>query len=246
MIKEKYFVRTEPIDNTERYGPNTWNSLEVTVFQKNEDGTEERLGSYERDYHTLYQTFHPFRKDGRDYALYSPRYTATRVMALPSCEDFAGEEPSPYGFCPVEYYVPEEKNEDARLAFVSGCVWGDDTHWKVQYLDLSGIDTGTMNREEKFGYHVLPRGIPLRDAIKLFDDEDEYWIEIATFTAFSTDKEMNEVYMQSGQNDYSGITSNRRMGSDIEVSDMRWIQLPLVFDNNFPVSDMGAESFTEK
>jgi hypothetical protein len=38
---------------------------------------------------------------------------------------------------------------------VWGCIWGDDSSWKVQYLDLSRIQDGLINRDERFGYIEL-------------------------------------------------------------------------------------------
>jgi hypothetical protein len=35
---------------------------------------------------------------------------------------------------------------------VWGRLWGDDSSWKVQYLDLSEIRHGRIRREERFGY----------------------------------------------------------------------------------------------
>lgn len=64
-----------------------------------------RIGSYETNFGG--QPFYAFEQDGRWFALYSKHYTATRVMSLPDCSDLGGEEPHTYGFCPVEYYVPE-------------------------------------------------------------------------------------------------------------------------------------------
>jgi hypothetical protein len=49
-------------------------------------------------------TFHHFRVNDQELALYSPDYTTTRLMRLPSCEDIGGEEPNSWGFCPAEYY----------------------------------------------------------------------------------------------------------------------------------------------
>src|SRR5262249_41440812 len=153
---------------------------------------EEQIGEYVRNYPNFFDTFFPFEKDGKDYALYSTDYTATRVMELPSCRDIGGEEPSSGGFCPVEYYVPtyvdlettysgspetpyangkilrSRKNKatpedlepvsnvsnwrDAKtgeamkfesltraispltfypFGFIAGCVWGDDSSWKI-------------------------------------------------------------------------------------------------------------------
>jgi hypothetical protein len=78
------------------------------------------------------------------------------------------------GFCPVGFYVPdwwdlhdesiipgsEYWNADyewpsGEFGFVWGCVWGDDSSWKVQYLDLARIHSGVIRREERFGYVEL-------------------------------------------------------------------------------------------
>lgn len=80
------------------------NGLHVGVFRL-EDGQEEQVGEYERNFPVLYNTFFHFVRDGRDYALYARQYNATRVMELPSCKDIGGEEPHII-FCPLDYYVP--------------------------------------------------------------------------------------------------------------------------------------------
>lgn len=41
------------------------------------------------------------------------------------------------------------------FGFVWGCFWGDDSSWKVQYLDLSDVQNGVVRREERFGYVKL-------------------------------------------------------------------------------------------
>ena len=115
--------------------------------------TGEQVGSYERNYPFM-NTFHAFKSNGKWYALYSKHYTATRVMSLPDCKDLGGEEPSSVGFCPVEYYVPnseaigEEEGQEGNISgsfgFIAGCVWGDDTSLKLQYLDLSNIKNGLI------------------------------------------------------------------------------------------------------
>jgi hypothetical protein len=102
-------------------------------------------------------------------------------MDLQSGEIIASEEPAPGGFCPVGFYVPdwwdihERAERDGTLpgsrrwtpdhewpsgefGFVWGCVWGDDSSWKVQYLDLSRVQERVLTREERFGYIVLDTG----------------------------------------------------------------------------------------
>lgn len=40
----------------------------------------------------------------------------------------------------------------ARFAFVCGCVWGDDSSWKLQVFDLSKVSDGIITRDDRFGY----------------------------------------------------------------------------------------------
>jgi hypothetical protein len=158
-------------------------------------------------------------------------------MELPSCKDIGGEEPSSYGFCPVDYLVPtyieqetlsETKGSmgtnktDVRktrinnpqenalskfvnktpytnfntgeecetvttyrpltpllyssFGFVAGCIWGDDSTYKIQYLDLTEAERGIIKRDERFGYIALPENQSLKDAIDMYDygwDEEE-------------------------------------------------------------------------
>jgi hypothetical protein len=200
--------------------PGAWNSIRVGVFRVEGD-TETQIGEYVRNYPTLFRTFCHFVKDNKDFALYSPDYTATRVMELPSCLDIGGEERDFYGFCPTDYYVPSfvetetvyatgetfryHRNEPSPqslvpyeengnrsypvipltyypFGFVSGCVWGDDSTYKIQYLDLREVEKGIIKREEKFGYIAMPEHLTLKQTIDIsgYDDKDDsYDITIA-------------------------------------------------------------------
>jgi hypothetical protein len=226
----EYFAKViAEIDNGENY----WKYLKIGIFKIEKD-SEEQIGEYERNYSLFYNTFCHFQKDGKDYALYSPNYTATRIMELPSCEDIGGEEPSPAGFCPTDYFVPtyieqetswetvsakgriggdisknrlnnpndEDLTESIKsrefnyqgtgepckittrsrpltplnyyqFGFVGGCFWGDDSSWKVQYLNLSQAEKGKIEREERFGYVEILDGVRLKDAIRLTGHNDE-------------------------------------------------------------------------
>ena len=119
------------------------------------------------------KTFFPFRWKDNWYALYSREYTCTRIMKLPECEDIGGEEPNGFGFCPVELYVPINPATDSSIGFgfVAGCVWGDDTSWKIQFLDLRECEKGVIKRDDRFGYLELPDDCSLEAAIGL----DEWW-----------------------------------------------------------------------
>lgn len=146
-----------------------WSTLRVDVMRRNDDGTAEKIGEYERGYSSMYATFHPFRQGDREFALYSHQYTGTCVMELPSCRHVCGEcEWKALGFCPTGFYVPtregdtsepEEPGEEdpvgGQFGFVCGCVWGDDTSWKIQFLDLSKLPEGKFTRDDRFGYLEL-------------------------------------------------------------------------------------------
>ncbi|HEX6865457.1 MAG TPA: hypothetical protein VF414_21695, partial [Thermoanaerobaculia bacterium] len=131
------------------------------------------VARFDRNY-SLLRTFEPFRQRGRDYALIAPQYTGTSVMDLETGQVIAGEEARGDGFCPVGFYVPDwhDVNDSSLIpsarywdadsewpvgdfGFVWGCVWGDDTSWKVQYLDLSRITEGVIVRDDRFGYVAL-------------------------------------------------------------------------------------------
>jgi hypothetical protein len=235
-------------------------SLRMGVFDK-----EKHIGEYLRNYHGFGEsTFYAFEQAGRWYALYSKDYTCTRLMVLPSCQDIGGEQVDSYGFCPVEFYVPEivvqkfepakidrppynprhdpkkwakirkirptwwkfwqkkcwtvydwpENNSEykraceehdrlfkewmkihpfeeryAKWGLVAGCIFGDDTSWKVEFIDLSRAAEGIIKRDDRFGYLSLPGGVSLRDAVNVdfidADDDEKQMIQIAhplTFT----------------------------------------------------------------
>lgn len=174
-----YTVKTSPISN----GPNYIGSTLVEIF-----GDGEKIGEYKRNYSSYgEETFCPFTQNGQDYALYSKEYTTTRVMKLPECMDLGGETGNQCGFCPVEFWIPIEekciisrnseeyevsihKGFHGQWGFVAGCIWGDDTTWKIQLLDLHDAANGNIKRVHEFGYHQIPRDRKIEDAI----DECEF------------------------------------------------------------------------
>jgi hypothetical protein len=54
-----------------------------------------------------------------------------------------------------KYWTPDEEWPTGDFGFVWGCYWGDDSSWKVQYLDLSQVQQGVIKRQERFGYIEL-------------------------------------------------------------------------------------------
>lgn len=96
------------------YRPGAWHGVRVGVFRRVGDA-EMQVGEYERNFPSLMRTFAPFEAAGRDLALYSPDYTCTRLLELPSCRDIGGEEPSGTGFCPVDFFVPYFVELESRV-----------------------------------------------------------------------------------------------------------------------------------
>ncbi|MBW2995152.1 hypothetical protein KY312_02275 [Candidatus Woesearchaeota archaeon] len=213
-IRKKYIIEATKVESKN----DCWDTLDVVVLKEGK-----KIGSYKRNYPNICHTFYPFIFNGKEYALYSPEYTATRIMELPSCKDIGGEEADSNGFCPVDYFVPvfrkvkEEAGDEEELVliedacfdekelndyeqhspiesfpfgFVAGCLWGDDTTWKIQYLDLSEAGKGIIKRDSRFGYIHLPSGIRLRDAIDLdgFDETGNIAIAHTDFYKLETGK----------------------------------------------------------
>ena len=86
-----------------------------------------------------------------------------------------------------EYNEPEEEGEpppkETRLRFASfgflcGCYWGDDSLWKIRFIDLSEVHNKVMKITERWGYCPLPVK-PLRECVILDeDDTNGEWIGV--------------------------------------------------------------------
>lgn len=171
--RDKYCVKVTSSKNVD----GTFNSSIVDVYRREAKSTVlEKICTYSRNL-GIYETFEPFRQGGREYALVSCEYTRTAVLDLLSGTVIAEEAetvPRGSGFCPVGFYVPDwwDVNDDSMIpgseywtadnewpdgsfGFVWGCIWGDDSSWKVQHLDLSRIRDGIITRDERFGYLEL-------------------------------------------------------------------------------------------
>jgi len=175
--------------------PGEWCSQRIGVFQVDNKDIENPkiLGTYIRNYSYLMDTFAYAKINGRYFALYSPDYTSTRVLEIKpdiGIEDIGGEDHHPYGFCPAEFhfvYDDESDDEDPNPSFalVAGCIWGDDTSWKIQYIDIDRIEEGIITRDDRFGYIQLPEALKLKDAVSYYSDDQ---IHIAHVNVFDTTK----------------------------------------------------------
>lgn len=78
------------------------------------------------------------------------------------------------------------KTEYCNFGFVSGCVWGDDSSWKLRYIDLSKIMDKQLAITEKFGYVSLPDSLTLKKCINMSNWEPENnWIHIVKQVGFN-------------------------------------------------------------
>ena len=49
---------------------------------------------------------------------------------------------------------------NAPYGFVAGCIWGDDSSWKIQLLDLKNVDKGEIKRLDDFlPYIEMPQNV---------------------------------------------------------------------------------------
>lgn len=94
-LKQRYTTTCTSIPTR----PGCWDVLNVEIFDNGE-----KIGEYKRNYSSFYNTFFPFEKNGKHYALYSKDYQTTSVMSLPDCQHIADTESY---FCPVDFYVPD-------------------------------------------------------------------------------------------------------------------------------------------
>ncbi|MEM7224879.1 MAG: hypothetical protein AAF495_18005 [Pseudomonadota bacterium] len=195
--RELFSTRVSTVEST----CGTWNTLRVDIL----DQAGRVAVSYERNHPSLYRTFEPFRQGERMLALISSDYTATSVIDLGTGEVLAAEEPSSLGFCPAGFYVPDWWDvHDGRIlpgstnwsgdlevptgnfGFVWGCVWGDDSSWKVQYLDLTHVQEGKLLRDERFGYVELadhPK-LDAKDFIRCSFYQGRCNVTFATLTSY--------------------------------------------------------------
>ena len=117
--------------------PGCWNEVIVSV-EKN--GVA--LGQYIRSYPTLFRSFHPFKIEGKYYALLSSDYTKATLYDL---ETFTELSSTASGFCPTGFFVPQLDDWDYEhvlrptYAIAIGCFWGDEHTWKIKKIDLTDL-----------------------------------------------------------------------------------------------------------
>lgn len=107
-------------------------------------------------------------------------YDSYTVDCDMEAQDFLNEQKVP-DFVSVQY---------CKFGFLSGCVWGDDTSWKLRYIDLSQIPDKVLTITEKFGYWELPDA-PLKKNIRMDGWEpDHHWITLVKQEYFNLEKDV--------------------------------------------------------
>lgn len=81
----------------------------------------------------------------------------------------------------------------------SGCVWGDDSSWKLRYVDLSRIDEGIVITDERFGYVELPSG-KLRDLVEIEAEAKRVKIAVPLYFDMESGKAQYQKYFNDNLN----------------------------------------------
>lgn len=91
-----------------------------------------------------------------------------------------------------EEFAAETKDADYRdttycqFGFISGCVWGDDSSWKIRYIDLSRIADKELSIQEKFGYWEMPENLKLKECVVMNSWEPDHpWIKLTRAEHFN-------------------------------------------------------------
>jgi hypothetical protein len=66
-----------------------------------------------------------------------------------------------------ELNSPTANHNYCNFGFLSGCVWGDDSSWKLRYIDFSKIEDKVLSITDKFGYWELPSGLKLKECVDM-------------------------------------------------------------------------------
>lgn len=65
-----------------------------------------------------------------------------------------------------EIWQPELPVLYENFAFVSGCIWGDDSSWQIELRDISKAHEGILRSVPDWGYHSLP-DLKLKECVRL-------------------------------------------------------------------------------
>jgi hypothetical protein len=88
-----------------------------------------------------------------------------------------------------------------RFGFRCGCVWGDDSSWKLQLLDLSRVKDGIVE-EIDIGYIELAP-YPLQECLEFLDDGDDgiYSVRVSTINYHNLEEALTKIKVPNGKTD---------------------------------------------
>lgn len=192
-----FYIKTTPIDN----GPRAWRSTLVEIFYDHHEKLGQYIRNYDSDisrtfrpfklddeWYCLYSEEYTATRVGRLGGVFedwcgeegSSNGFCPSEFFVPQYKKDSNSRYSSYldsGYDSEEEFFTEEGHTlfdfgFLPYAFVSGCVWGDDSSLKLQYIDLSDIKNKKMKREQRFGYWELPNNLSsIRQNLTfLFDD----------------------------------------------------------------------------
>lgn len=98
-------------------------------------------------------------------------------------------------------YTPDDKPAEfwtyERFGFRCGCVWGDDSSWKLQLLDLSRVKDGIVE-EIDIGYIELAP-YPLQECLEFSDDGDAgiYSVSVTTIGRHNLEEALTKIQIPS-------------------------------------------------
>jgi len=76
-----------------------------------------------------------------------------------------------------------------NFGFLCGCVWGDDSSWKIRYIDLSKVPEKELSITDRFGYWEMPGNLSLKECIDMSCWEpDDQLIRLTKAEYFRLDK----------------------------------------------------------
>jgi len=111
--------------------------------------------------------------------IYVPKYNKYSIIGegeyytvdteYKTCAEFIAEQEDK-NFVEVKY---------CSFGFLCGCVWGDDSDWKLLYINLSKVANKELEISDKFGYWELPSNMILKECINMRGWEPGHpWIEL--------------------------------------------------------------------
>jgi hypothetical protein len=107
--------------------------------------------------------------------IYAPRYRPFQIsVGGEPCEAWHFESAAEtMAGKPTQYMKVTGPWRNLNIAFVAGCVWGDDSSRKLQVIDLEQAAQGRILRDERFGHLEIASDLPLVAAIRLYRQAPE-------------------------------------------------------------------------